>query len=118
MIQISGLTYLVRVARIGVITAFLTLVAVPAMAASSDPPTVPSFSSRSLAAIVAKTAPPSVLTTNLAPERTKSSTQTPAARKGSFLKTRTGLLVIGVMALGTGYALYSAKNDRIRGSIR
>lgn len=41
-----------------------------------------------------------------------------ATKSGSFFKTRTGLLVIAIMAVGTGYAVYSAKEDRIRGSIR
>jgi hypothetical protein len=44
---------------------------------------------------------------------------TPQATKtGSFFKTRTGVAVLVVMAVGTGYALYSTSHDRIKGSIR
>jgi hypothetical protein len=45
-------------------------------------------------------------------------TPSQATKSGSFFKTRTGVAVLVVMAVGTGYALYSAKEDRIRGSIR
>jgi hypothetical protein len=31
----------------------------------------------------------------------------------SFFKSRTGLIVIAVMAVGVGYAIYSTQNDRI-----
>jgi hypothetical protein len=31
----------------------------------------------------------------------------------SFFKTKVGIAVIAAMAVGTGYALYSAKHDRI-----
>jgi hypothetical protein len=31
----------------------------------------------------------------------------------SFFKTRPGMIALTVMAVGTGYALYSAHNDRI-----
>jgi len=46
------------------------------------------------------------------------SPQAQATKSGSFFKTRTGMVVIAIMAVGTGYAVYSAKEDRIRGSIR
>ena len=38
--------------------------------------------------------------------------------KPSFFKTPTGVIVLGVFAAGTGYALYSISNDRIRGTGR
>ena len=44
--------------------------------------------------------------------------QTPATPSKSFLKSRMGLLVVVTMVVGTGYALYSAKQDRVRGSNR
>jgi hypothetical protein len=37
----------------------------------------------------------------------------PATESPSFFKTRTGMVVLAVVAVGTGYAIYSAKNDRI-----
>jgi hypothetical protein len=33
----------------------------------------------------------------------------------SFFKSRTGAIVLAVFAVGTGYAIYSAREDRIRG---
>jgi hypothetical protein len=37
----------------------------------------------------------------------------PATQSPSFFTTRTGMLVVGVMAVGAGYAIYSAQHDRI-----
>jgi hypothetical protein len=31
----------------------------------------------------------------------------------SFFKTKTGVIVLGIMAAGVGYAIYSTQNDRI-----
>ncbi len=39
---------------------------------------------------------------------------TPGARSGSFFKTGAGIAVMAVLGLGVGYALYSAKHDRVR----
>lgn len=86
--------------------ALLTLAAAPAMAASPNPTTPVSFSSSAVAKVVAKSEAPTAAA-KAAPKQT-------TASKG-FLKTRTGLLVLAVMAVGTGYAVYSAKEDRIRG---
>jgi hypothetical protein len=106
-----------RLAGLGVIIALLATTFAPAMAASQGPPAdSPSFSTRSITKIVANSAPDSRLHTDkAAPEAPK---KAQATKSGSFFKTRTGLLVAAVMAAGTGYALYSAKEDRIRGSIR
>ena len=35
-------------------------------------------------------------------------------RDGSFFKTKTGLVVMAVMAIGVGYAVYSTQQDRIK----
>jgi hypothetical protein len=37
----------------------------------------------------------------------------PALESPAFFKTRTGILVAGVMAAGVGYAIYSTQHDRI-----
>jgi len=86
-------------------TALLTLAAAPAMAASPNPTTPVSFSPSAVAKVVAKSE---------APAAAKAAPKQATASKG-FLKTRTGLLVLAVMAVGTGYAVYSAKEDRIKG---
>ena len=98
-----------RLTTAGVMTALLTLAAAPAMAASPNPTGPPSFSPRAVAKVVAasESAPTSVAPAKTAPKQA-------TASKG-FLKTRTGLLVLAVMAVGTGYAIYSSKEDRIRG---
>ena len=95
-----------RLTTAGVMTALLTLAAAPAMAASPDPTTPVSFSSSAVAKVVAKADAPTAAA--------KAAPKQATASKG-FLKTRTGLLVLAVMAVGTGYAIYSSKEDRIRG---
>lgn len=39
--------------------------------------------------------------------------QSTPAQSGSFFKSKPGIIALAVMIAGTGYALYSAKNDRI-----
>ena len=94
-----------RLTTAGVMTALLTLAAAPAMAASPNPTTPVSFSSSAVAKVVAKSETPTAA---------KAAPKQATASKG-FLKTRTGLLVLAVMAVGTGYAVYSSKEDRIKG---
>ena len=97
--------YVRRFSGVGLMTALLATAFSPAMAASQGPPASPSFSTKSIAKVVStKTAAPDAATT--APKQ-------PNDR--SFFKTRTGMFAIVVMAVGTGYAVYSAKEDRIRG---
>jgi hypothetical protein len=89
-----------------VLTALLAIGAAPAMAASPDPVRPLSFSRKAVAKVVAASE---------APAKAPKATPKQATSSGSFFKTRTGYLVIAVMAVGTGYAMYSAKQDRIRG---
>jgi len=110
--------YIRRLVGFGAMMALLASTIAPAMAASQAPPTdSPSFSTKSIAKVMANTTPDS-----RARSDSKSSaapkTTTQAGKSASFFKTRTGLMVIAVMAIGTGYAVYSSKEDRIRGSIR
>jgi hypothetical protein len=100
-----------RLATTGVMFALLSLSAAPALAASPGPKTPPLFTSRAVAKAVASLPAPTIAPTDRAAE---APTKQATASK-SFFKTRAGLLVIGVMAVGTGYAVYSAKEDRIRG---
>ncbi len=39
-------------------------------------------------------------------------------RSGSFFKTKAGIATLVVLGAGVGYAIYSASNDRIRGTGR
>lgn len=98
-----------RLATAGIMTALLALGAAPAMAASPNPATPGPFSSPfskgTIAKVVAKSEAPAK-----APKAAKQATAS-----GSFFKTRTGMIVLAVMAVGTGYAIYSSKEDRIHG---
>jgi hypothetical protein len=100
-----------RVITAGVMFALLSLTAAPALAASPGPKTPPLFTPKAVAKVVASSPTPTSAPTDRAAEAPKKQ----ATASKSFFKTRAGLLVIGVMAVGTGYAMYSAKEDRIRG---
>ena len=109
-----------RLVGVGVVVAFLATVLAPAMAAAQAlPADSNAFSNKSIEKVVANTKP--------APEKDAAvsrgkddAPKTPAqsGRSGSFFKTRTGVAVLVVMAVGTGYAIRSTSKDRIRGSIR
>jgi hypothetical protein len=43
----------------------------------------------------------------------RSAQSTPGTESPSFFKTPTGAVVLAVMAIGVGYAIYSAQHDRI-----
>jgi hypothetical protein len=100
-----------RLAATAVIVAFLTTVFVPAIAAQAQSANSNVFSSKSIEKAVANHS-----ATSKAVEAPKTPKQ--ATKTGSFFKTRTGVLVLAIMAVGTGYALYSVKEDRIKGSTR
>ena len=99
-----------RLVGAGVITAFLATAFVPAMAASQAQPADSksnAFSNKSIAKVVANTKPA---------EAPKTPAQ--AGRSSSFFKTPTGVVVLVVMAAGTGYALRSVSKDRINSPAR
>src|SRR6187402_1764132 len=89
-----------RLVGVGVMVAFLATVFVPAMAASqaqAQPTDANAFSNKSIEKVVANTKPAAD-----AANAPKTPAQT--AKSGSFFKTRTGVAVLVVMAVGTGYA--------------
>ena len=47
------------------------------------------------------------------PSRVRAQSADPAKESPSFFKSRTGIVVLAVMAAGAGYAIYSTQNDRI-----
>jgi|SRR5687768_10818077 len=98
---------------VGVIVAFLATAFVPAMAASQAQPTdskANAFSEKAIAKVVANTKPAEAADAPKTPAQ--------AGRSGSFFKTPTGVAVLIVMAVGTGYAIRSTSKDRIHGSNR
>jgi hypothetical protein len=116
----SHFVMLYRLASVAVTTALLVTAFAPAVAAQAPrqatSPSTPSFSTRSIAKVVSNSRieAPRV---NRATDGTPKAAPKQGGNQG-FFKTRTGLLVIAVMAIGTGYAIYSAKEDRITGSVR
>lgn len=100
-----------RVAGTAVIAALLSTLAAPAFAASPSSPTIPVSSPFSAAAVeraVKSTPAPVAATPAKTPAKAKQAS-------GSFIRSKKGMAVIAVFAVGTGYAIYSAKEDRIRG---
>jgi hypothetical protein len=96
------------------------LVTMPALAQAAQqapPPAPPSFSARAIAKAVTPSKSETPRNNLVAPAPAKT-TPKQATSSGSFFKTRTGVVVLAVMAVGTGFAVYSAKEDRIRGSVR
>ena len=83
------------------------LIALPWTAAAAEKGASPQPLRAALAE--ARVAPPASLR-RAAP---RAQTANPATQSPAFFKTRTGMLVVGVMAAGTGYAIYSAHHDRI-----
>ena len=111
--------YLRRLTGISLAAAVMATTIAPAFAATPGSPTgSPSFSTRSIAKVMANTTPDTTVSRAPTTPDAPKTTQAQATKSGSFFKTRAGMLVIAVMAVGTGYAIYSAKEDRIRGSIR
>ena len=104
------LAFIPRLAGTAVITAFLSTMATPAFAST---PTPSPFSAAALAHTVKSTPAPvaTAATTAKTPAKARQAS-------GSFFKSKVGVLVIAVFAAGTGYAIYSAKEDRILGLTR
>jgi len=100
-----------RVTTTGVLFALLSITAAPAFAASPGPKPVPLFTPEAVAKVVASSATPATAPSDRAAEAPKKQ----ATASKSFFKTGAGCLVMGWMAVGTGYAMDSAKEDRIRG---
>jgi biotin carboxyl carrier protein len=105
------IAFVPRLAGTAVIAAFLSAIATPALASSPTTPTPSPFSAAAVAKTVKNTpasVAPAATATAKAPAKAKQAS-------GSFVKSKMGAMVIAVFAVGTGYAIYSARNDRIRG---
>ncbi len=114
----KGLLLFRRLTGLVVMTALLATVFAPATQASQAPPAdSPSFSTRSIAKVIAARSPDSP-PLKRATARSPKATPKQATASKPFFKTRTGFLVLAVMAVGVGYAAYSAKNDRVHGAGR
>ena len=87
------------------------LIPLPVAASEATPaPTSPTTSQVSLKDGASRAA----ARTPLAPARARRAEQDSAGKDSpAFFKTRGGMVALAVMVVGVGYALYSAKNDRI-----
>ncbi len=101
--------------RVGLLVLAATLVPLPVAAADSATATPKASTVRaSLHQAVALEAARAAVQTPMAP-----ATPTRRAEQGSgngmthFLKSKPGMIAVSVMAIGTGYAIYSANHDRI-----
>ncbi len=95
----------------------LAIAAPPIVAAASSEPVQPSINFN--AAVV------KVVAADRLASKSAARAQTPARPAGddkpdsaSFFRTPLGLAVIAVVGAGTGYAIYSAKHDRIHSTSR
>lgn len=88
-----------------------TLIALPAAANEIAPAGKAKNTQVSLRQAAAKMAAKTALTTATAPRRAEQSNTT--KQSTGFFRTKPGAVALAVMALGTGYAVYSAKHDRI-----
>lgn len=120
MTQTGASAYVRQLVGMAVATALLTTVAAPAFAATPDKTAAP-LSSRAIAKVVAASPTPAPAASAVAPAASAVAPAAPAPKApkqsggGSFFKSRTGVLILSAFVVGTGYALYSAKNDRIKG---
>ena len=83
-----------------------SLVPLPALAAEEGSAPKPGVIKAAVNSIAVAKAPVSNATA------VRAARQAPQ-RDRSFFKTKPGILALAVMVIGTGYALYSAKEDRI-----
>ncbi len=103
-----------RLTVTAVVTAVLSAVAVPAFA--DTPPTKSAHSAPFSASSLSKAVAPAVTTATPAAAVAPATAPAKAPQQSEgFFKSRTGMIVLAAMAIGTGYAVYSAKEDRIRG---
>lgn len=97
-----------RAVAIGVVA---TLTPLPLMAAESGSAPKPGAIRASITKIPVKDAPGGATTRR---SGTRSAAQPSQGQDRSFFKTGPGILALAVMIAGTGYAIYSTQNDRIK----
>lgn len=103
--------------RVAMLAIAVTLVALPLLAADRPP----ASATQPIKASIAKHATTDVLvSTPTRAERKTTSTraQSPSAKSGGFLRSPAGIACLAVIAAGTGYAVYSARHDRIHSVVR
>jgi hypothetical protein len=102
--------------RAALLAAALGLVPLPAFA--SDPtPAAPKAKTikASMQQIVAREAAKMAITRKAVK---RADQDNPSKQSSSFFKTGPGIAALAVLAVGTGYALYSVSHDRVRSSAK
>lgn len=102
--------------RAGLFVLVTTLI--PLTVTAADPAAItktPTTATTSLHQAVAREAARAAVTTPMTADSTKRSADQSNGGSGAmhFLKSRPGMIAVTVMAIGTGYAVYSANHDRI-----
>jgi hypothetical protein len=85
----------------------------PAIAGETTPQPAPSLRAALADVRLREVTPPRPLQQQPVARRSEKSQSTPGTESPAFFKTTTGAVVLAVMAIGAGYAIYSASNDRI-----
>src|SRR5262245_39362909 len=109
--RVTGVRSFPRLTRILGLAVITALVPLPLIAddtgGAKRTPTI----RESAARIVPRDISAAPAPTSRAREARQGSTSTAST---SFFKTRPGMIALAVIAVGTGYAIYSAQHDRIR----
>ena len=90
-----------------------TLIALPVAASENTVTPKAKTEQVSLRQAVAKAASRAAVTAPRASKARRAEQSSPNRQSTSWFKTTPGVIALAVMAVGTGYALYSATNDRI-----
>lgn len=100
------------VARVVIIALVLAAIPLPGLAEESTQP----VATPGLRASIAKAA----ANTKVSPSQSPKASAPDKAALGSlkFFKTPAGMIVLAVVAAGSGYAIYSASKDRIHSVVR
>jgi hypothetical protein len=85
-----------------------SLVPLPAMAAEEGSAPKPGVIKAAVSTIAVADAPAARATA------ARAARQSTPQRDASFFRSKPGILAVAVMAIGVGYALYSAREDRIK----
>jgi hypothetical protein len=94
----------------------LTLIPLPVSASEAQPgtPAAPATAAKTSQVSLKEGAARAAARTPLASSAARRAAQTAAGKDSpGFFKTKGGAVALAVMVAGVGYALYSAKNDRI-----
>jgi hypothetical protein len=89
-----------------------TLAPLPVLAAAEPGPSPKSAPIRASIAKIPTTKSPKMSTARS--REARGATQSASGQDRSFFKTGPGILALAVMVAGTGYAIYSTQNDRIK----